>query len=404
MSPLIDIFIGRQPIFNTKLELHAYELLFRSGQESNHANFVGGDSATAQVMMSAFGDIGLKDIAADHKVYINFTEGLLLRENLPFFPPNQVVIEVLEDVKVSPALLRSLTELRNKGYTIALDDYIFNPCLEQLESYADVIKVDILAVGPKALTEHAKRLKDKGVRLLAEKVETREQFDFCRNIGFDYFQGYFFAKPVIIKGHRLPTNKMTVLELLSNVFDPDIDMSQLSAIIAKDVSLSQKLLKFLAENINSKHPITSVHDGVMRFGLNRLQSWVSMLALAGLDDKPLELFKMSLTRAKFCELMGAKMSEGSKDTYFTIGLFSLLDAVMDTELSELLDKLKLDPKLVDALIGTEYNILRCPLNAVQALERGQTDFEIPDNLTATDVSKMYLQAMQFSQEVFKTQG
>lgn len=400
MSSLIDIYIGRQPIFNTKLSLHAYELLFRSNGETNHAGIIGGDSATAQVMMHAFGDIGLKDIASDHKVFINFTEGLLLRDNLPFFPPRQVVIEVLEDVPVTPALLRSLKDLRDKGFTIALDDYVFNPSLEQLESYADIIKVDILEVGARMLAQHAQRLKNKGVRLLAEKVETREQFDFCKSIGFDYFQGYFFAKPKIIKGQRLPTNKLTVLELLSNVYDPDIDMMTLSGIIAKDVSLSQKLLKFLAENINSKFPVTSVHDGVMRFGLDRLQSWASMLALAGMDDKPIELFRMSLTRAKFCELVGEQLKDFSKDMYFTVGLFSTLDAVMDMELSELLNKLKLDQRIVNALIGKEPSNLRVALNAIKAMERGSTDFELPAKLTGTDLSKIYLQAMQFSQSVY----
>lgn len=402
MSDLIDIYIGRQPIFNAKLEMHAYELLFRNCEHSNHAPMLPGDTATAQVMLNAFGDMNLKDIASDHKVFINFTEGLLLRENLPFFPSRQVVIEVLEDVKVSPALLRSLTELRSKGFTIALDDYVFNPSLEQLESYADIIKVDILDVGEDLLAQHAQRLKEKGVHLLAEKVETREQFEFCRNIGFDYFQGYFFAKPVIIKGQRLPTNKLTVLELLSSVYDPNTDMTKLSSIIAKDVSLSQKLLKFLAENISSKHPINSVHDGVMRFGLDRLQSWASMLALAGVDDKPIELFRMSLTRAKFCELVGERIGDHSKNLYFTVGLFSLLDAVMDVELTELLSRLKLDPIIVAALTDQKNSNLSKTLSAIKAMERGQTDFDLPDKLCIAELSKFYLESMQFSHSIYQT--
>lgn len=401
MSELIDIYIGRQPIFNQKLEMHAYELLFRNCEHANQAPLLPGDTATAQVMLNAFGDMNLKDIASDYKVFINFTEGLLLRENLPFFPSRQVVIEVLEDVKVSPALLRALTELRSKGFTIALDDYVFNPSLEPLESYADIIKVDILDVGKALLAKHAQRLKDKGVRLLAEKVETREQFEFCRDIGFDYFQGYFFAKPVIIKGQRLPTNKLTVLELLSSVYDPNTDMNKLSAIIAKDVSLSQKLLKFLAENISSKYPINSVHDGVMRFGLDRLQSWASMLALAGVDDKPIELFRMSLTRAKFCELAGEQIGDHSKNLYFTVGLFSMLDAVMDIELSELLGRLKLDPIIVTTLTDAKTSNLSKTLAAIKAMERGQTDFAIPGELSISNLSTFYLQAMQFSQNVYQ---
>jgi len=402
MSSMIDIYIGRQPIFKGDLSLFAYELLFRTNQENNYANMVSGDSASAQVMLNAFGDMGLKDIAGTNKVFINFTEGLLLRENQPFFPAKQVVIEVLEDVHVTEPLLHSIKELRQRGYTIALDDYVFNPQLKPLEAHADIIKVDILEVGPKQLTEHAKRLKSQGVRLLAEKVEMREQFEFCKKIGFDYFQGYFFAKPKIIKGQRLPTNKLSVLELLSNVYDPDINMIKLSDIIAKDVSLSQKLLKFLAENVNSKVPINSIHDGVVRFGLTRLQSWASMLALSGMDDKPLELFRMALTRAKFCELIGGLIGDFKPDIYFTVGLFSILDAVMDMELGDLLGKLKLDEHIVNALIGEQPSNLKLCLAAVKAFEQGKTNFNRPHNLSATQLSQNFLQAMQFSQEVFKS--
>jgi EAL and modified HD-GYP domain-containing signal transduction protein len=402
MTELIDIYIGRQPIFNAKLAVHAYELLFRNNSEQNHAELFDSthDKITAQLMMHTFGEIGLKDIAGDNKVFINFTEGLLLRENMAFFPPNQVVIEVLENIKVTPALLRSLKELREQGFTIALDDYVFNPELRALEQYADLIKVDILQVGPKLLTEHAKRLKNSGLRLLAEKVETREQFEFCRNIGFDYFQGYFFARPQIIKGRRLPTNKLTVLELMSNVYDPNVDIKKLSSLIARDVSLSQKLLKFLAESVPTKYPITSVHDGVLRFGLHRLQSWTSMLALAGMDDKPTELFRLSLIRAKFCELVGEQLKDPSKDMYFTVGLFSVLDAIMDQTLSELLDKLNLDNRIILALTQPEDNPMGQTLLAIKALEHGKTQFTRPNNVCPTELSKHYLHALQYAQGVY----
>lgn len=398
MSQLIDVFLGRQPIFNANLDLFAYELLFRTNREDNHAVIVGGDSASAQVMLHAFGDIGIKDAAGDKKVFINFTEGLLLREYQPFFPKNQVVIEILEDVSVSANLLGAIAKLRDNGYAIALDDYVFNPKLEPLEALADIVKVDILQVGPKQLMAHVQRLKDKGVRLLAEKVETREQFEFCKKIGFDYFQGYFFAKPIIIKGKRLPTNKSSVLELLSKVYDPNVDMHSLSQIIARDVSLSQKLLRFLAENGGGRHPITSVHDAVMRFGLERLKSWASMLVLSGLDDKPDELFHTSLVRAKFCELVGAKQSDASKEMYFTVGLFSTLDAVMDMDLPSLLEKLSFDDKILRALLQGD-NHLGLTLKAVKGMELGQTDFELPKACTPTELSSFYLQAMQFSQSV-----
>lgn len=398
MSGLIDIYIGRQPIFDAKLDLYAYELLFRS-HTHNFNSCDEADKATAQVMLHAFADMGLHDIAGNRKVFMNFTESLLLRQQMPFFPPKQVVIEVLEDVRVTPGLLRALGVLRNHGFRIALDDYVFNPQLESLEDYADLIKVDILEVGPRALKEHAQRLKNKGVKILAEKVETREQFEFCRQVGFDYFQGFFFARPKIIKGKRLPNNKLSILELLANVYDPNIDMNKLIDIISKDVVLSQKLLKFLAQ-IQPDRTLNSVKDGVLLFGLNRLQSWASMLAIAGMDDKPTELFRLAYTRAKFCELVGAQAGDFSKDSYFTVGLFSVLDAIMDLELSEILSQLKLDPPIVNALIEKNANNLGITLNAVKALEMGADTFALPTNCQATQLSTYYLQSLQFAQNAF----
>lgn len=398
MSKMVDIYVGRQPIFDTSMKVYAYELLFRGGSEQNHAVILGGDSASAQVMMNVFGDLGLKEVVGDHRAFINFTEGLLLRENRPFFPKKQAVIEVLENVKVTPKLIAALRSLREDGYLIALDDYVFNPELNALLEFADIIKVDILEVGPKRMIEHVGKLKAQGKRLLAEKVETREQFEFCRKLGFDYFQGYFFAKPKIIKGQRLPTNKLTVLELLASVYDPDIDMHVLSDIISKDVSLSQKLLKFASTIGDAPMPIKSIHDAVMRFGLDRLKSWSSMLVLSGVDDKPVELFMTSLIRAKFCELVGAKVGDVSKDSYFTIGLFSTLDAVMDTALEELLAQMKFDTTLTAALVKGEGN-LGLVLTAAKALEKGKTDFTMPPNVSATEMSKFYLEAMQFAESI-----
>ena len=398
MGKLIDIFVGRQPIFNRDMEVIAYELLFRGNTQDNHAMIIGGDAASAQVMMNVFGEMGLTEVLGEHKGFINFTEGLLLREYQPFFPRKKVVIEVLEDVKVTPQLIASLTKLKELGFTIALDDYIFNPELLPLERFADIIKVEILAVGPKQLIEHSQRLKAQGIKLLAEKVETREQFEFCLKLGFDYFQGYFFARPKIIEGKRLPNNKLTMLDLLANVYNPDIDMHKLSDIIGKDVALSQKLLKFVAETSGPGVKISSIHDAVLRFGLNRLKSWASMLVLSGVDDKPLELFTTSLIRAKFCELVGDKVGRFSKDGYFTVGLFSCLDAVMDTELSVLLEKLGLDPAVHSALLNQDGELGQA-LSIVKGIELGKTDFSLPDNLSASEASALYLQAMQFAESL-----
>lgn len=397
MPKLVDIYLGRQPIFDSSMRVYAYELLFRSNTEDNHATILGGDNATAQVMMNLFGDMGFSNVVGDHRAFINFTEGMLLRENRPFFPKRQVVIEVLENIEPTPQLMESLQILRKEGYKIALDDYAFDEKYRTLEDCADIIKVDILEAGPKKLIENMPRLKDQGLRVLAEKVETREQFEFCEKIGFDYFQGYFFSKPKIIKGKSLPANKLAVLQLLSSVYDPNIDMHKLSDLISQDVSMSQKLLK-MASVSSGDHVITSIHDAVVRFGLNRLQSWASVLVLSSVDDKPSELLITSLIRAKFCELVGGKAQDFSKDSYFTVGLFSTLDAVMDAPLDELLSELHFDPKIKAALTD-QHGSLGVALNAVKSMEAGATDFELPKGLTASDLSKMYLEAMEFTNKI-----
>jgi len=399
LSELINIYIGRQPIFNRQLEVVAYELLFRGNTKDNHAMILGGDTASAQVMMNIFGEMGLAEVLGNHKGFINFTEGLLLREYQPFFPKRKVVIEVLEDIQVTPELINALRTLKQQGYIVALDDYVFNPALLPLEEFADYIKVDIMAVGPKKLIEHSQRLKAKGIKLLAEKVETRQQFEYCLKLGFDFFQGYFFAKPKIIEGKRLPQNKLTILELLSNVYDPDVDMHKLSDIIGKDVSLSQKLLKFVAETSGPELKISSIHDAVLRFGLNRLKSWASMLVLSGVDDKPLELFITALTRAKFCELVAEHQKQkAAVDRYFTVGLFSCLDAVMDAELSVLLEKLGLEPEIEQALLKEEGE-MGVALALVKGFEKGKTDMKVPVGLSPAQASKCYLQAMKFAESI-----
>ena len=256
-----------------------------------------------------------------------------------------------------------------------------------------------MAVGPKKLIEHSQRLKAKGIKLLAEKVETRQQFEYCLKLGFDFFQGYFFAKPKIIEGKRLPQNKLTILELLSNVYDPDVDMHKLSDIIGKDVSLSQKLLKFVAETSGPELKISSIHDAVLRFGLNRLKGWASMLVLSGVDDKPLELFITALTRAKFCELIAEQQQKkGLTEGYFTVGLFSCLDAVMDADLSSLIAKLGLEPEIEQALLKEEGE-MGVALALAKGFEKGNTTMQMPAGLTPAQASKCYLESMKFAESI-----
>lgn len=394
MDQLNQIYIGRQPIFNKNMRTYAYEILFRTSTTSNYANVVDDNQATAQVMINLFSEFGLDNIVGNKKAFINFSEELLLKDIQSFLPKRKVVLEVLETAKPSSELISQLKELSKKGYSIALDDYDFSDELSPFEDLVDIIKIDILAAGSKKLIANMPRLKAKDKRLLAEKIETKQQYEFCKQLGFDFFQGYFFSKPKIIEGKALGANQATTLQFLSSVFDPDVEMAHLSKLVSQDVAMSQKLLK-MANQLDGVYPVKSILDVVNKLGLNRLQSWASVVALSNVSDKPPELLTTSLVRARFCELIGEKQRDIPKDTYFMVGLFSTLDAVMDQSMKELLKDLSFDKIVEDALVSSAGNLGKA-LIAVREIENGSTSFEPPANLTPTEVSKIYLQAIEFT--------
>lgn len=401
MDALNHFFIGRQPIFDSDINLYAYALLFRQSGEDNFAQIDNADQASAQLIINALGDIGLAELAGEHKVFINLTATLLIQEGEPFFNPRQVIIELLEQ-QVTPALIRTLKDLRHRGFKIALDDHQFTPEMRALEDYADIIKIDIQKTDLGAIKPQLDALKARGIQLLAEKVETYEEVKYCDQLGFDYFQGYFFAKPQIIQGQALPPNKLSILQLLSKIYQPNIQFTELSRIITNDVVLSQKLLGFIRQNVPSKYPITSIHNAVMRCGLEHLRNWIGLMALSNMSDKPNELFYLALTRAKFCELVSEFIQDPPKETYFTVGLFSTLDAIMDRPLDEILAQLGLDDDhIIQALLEQANSPLTLTLKAVKALERGELDFECPKNMPLHDINRCFVQAIHYAQNAFK---
>ena len=303
-------------------------------------------------------------------------------------------MEVLETANPTPSVISQLKELSKKGYRIALDDYDFSEKLSPFEDFVDIIKIDILASGPKKIIDKLPELKKKGKRLLAEKIETKQQFDFCKQQGFDFFQGYFFAKPTTIEGKSLNSNQASILQFLGSVFDPNIELKYLSELISRDVALSQKLLK-MANQLDGVYPVKSMLDVVNKLGLDRLQSWASVVALSNSSDNPAELLVTSLIRAKFCELIGEKQRDIAKETYFIVGLFSTLDAVMDQPMVKILKDLSFDKIVEEALISSKGELGKA-LIAVKEIENGSTNFDIPANLTPTEVSKLYLEAMKFT--------
>jgi EAL and modified HD-GYP domain-containing signal transduction protein len=395
-----DIFVGRQPIYDRGLEVVAYELLFRSG-ESNRAGVVDGDLATSQVLHNTFVEIGLDTIVGCKLAFINFTRGFILQDYTAVFPADRVVIEVLEDIAVDAALLTAIRALSTQGYTIALDDFVLRDHLRPLLEVADIVKVDILTLDRPTLQEYVTQLRPYNVQLLAEKVETRDDFDFCRDLGFDYFQGYFLCRPDIVKGQRTPANRLVTLRLLAKLQDPETEFDELEEIISRDVSLSYKLLRLINAAIYSlPKKIESIRQALLLLGTKFITSWVSLIMLTGVSDKPQELMVTALVRGKMCELLAQAMQQANKEAFFTIGLFSVLDAMLDTPMPEVLKPLPLAEETSRALLyqeGIGGQMLRCVL----AYERGNWDEVVCPGLDRRCIKETYLQAITWAAEVSK---
>lgn len=406
MSELLPL-LARQPIFNRKMQVVAYELLYRAS-DINQATFDDGDRASSQVILNTYSNLSMAAVVGHHQAYINFTRTLL--RTPPPFDRSQLVIEVLEDQQIDSQMLDSLKSLKEQGYTIALDDFVLSAETCRLLPYADVIKLDVRALDERQLYEHINYLKPQQKILLAEKVETYESLEFCKNAGFELFQGYFLARPKIIKGHQVTESKQAVLQLLSILHNPEVSIAQVDRLISQDPMLSYKLFKLVnSAAFALPRSISSLRQAITLLGLNIIRNWVNLLAMANLGDKPLELSVAAMTRARMCELIAqASNQEARSDAYFTVGLLSTLDAFMDVPMESLLTNISLSPELTNALLthaGDEGAVLKI----VEHYELGQWDlidwpYLAQRNITPGQLSHIYLDALTWVSETMDNMG
>jgi len=393
MTPPLSesILIARQPIFDQELELYAYELLFRGDlSEESGVTESTADLATTRVIQYAFMEFGIEQIVGSHLAFINLTR-TFLTEQLPLpFDTQGVVLEVLEDITVDDEIINSVTKLASKGYTIALDDFIFSDEWRPLIDIASIIKIDIMALTEQELVEHVQVLKSSNTKLLAEKVETRAEFELCKSLGFDFYQGYFFSRPVILDDRPIPNNKLTLLRVLAGLQDSEIDIDELERLVSQDVSLSFKLLRLLnSAAIALPRKIESLGEGLVFLGLNTIKKWAALVALAGMDSFPHEVLTSSLVRAKMCESLAKQFDCGAQSA-FIVGLFSMLDVMVSKSMQELLIPIQLGDQIKEALIEKSGNLGQ--LLAFVIDYEQYFDMDLPQNLTVAEVNEAYLSA------------
>jgi c-di-GMP-related signal transduction protein len=349
----MDALVARQAIFDRDRRVYGYELLFRSNAGLNEFDGTEGGLATQQVLANSLLVIGLENLVGTKKAFVNFGRGPLLQGWHASLPRENTVIELLETVEPDDEVLQACRNLREQGYQIALDDFVLRPGCERLLDVADLVKVEIQSIPRPEQKVLVRSWKARGLQLLAEKVETYEEFEWAKQAGYDYFQGYFFARPVMVRGRQIPAAKLHCLRLLQEAQRQELDFDRLEVLILQDVSLSYQLLRYVNSPLFSlTSNIRSIRQALLFFGETELRKWIVLATLARTaEDKPSELIRHSLMRARFCESVARLAKNSLEQSAFLTGLFSLLDALIDRPLVETLSGMGLAPDIAAVLRG-----------------------------------------------------
>nr|WP_319392625.1 HDOD domain-containing protein [uncultured Desulfobacter sp.] len=371
----MKVFLARQPIFTKHKKLFGYELLFRSGTQNAFPD-ISGDVATTNLLSNLFFPFEVKQLLGNKKGLINFTRQLLLDKAPLFLPKEQFIIEVLEDVEPDDDIISSLALFKERGFDIALDDFIYHEKFEPIIQLSKIIKFDLIATPLPTLVDVIKDLKERyNIKILAEKVETYEEFKMAKEMGFNYFQGYFFAKPEVISTRGISSNHITKLKLVNEIGKKHINIVKIQNFIRNDVPLSFKLLKYVnSAYFNRRIPIDTIKDAIVFVGEEELRKFIKVVVVSDLGNaKPNELIRCSIIRARMCEKFSELFkSKFSAEELFTLGLFSYMDALMDCEMQDILKHLSFSDKMNQALLRNDNEFSRM-LHIIIGFEQGNWD-------------------------------
>ncbi|MBI9093072.1 MAG: HDOD domain-containing protein [Desulfobacterium sp.] len=357
----MDIFVARQPILDRQQKTVAYELLFRDGLENSFPD-MDGDIATFRLLSNTFFSMGINWISMRKPVFINFPQALIEREVPLFFPVRNVVIEVLEDVKPDENVVRAVNRLKEKGFRIVLDDFVYSQELTPLIQSADIIKIDFRGSSQVEIEKMLITLSEfPKLKFLAEKIETHGEFTKAMELGFHFFQGYFFEKPKILTNKSIPAVKINMIRLIAQVSVTNVDFSKLIRTIRGDVSISFRLLKFInSAYYRRRIPVGSVKDAVTLLGERAIKQFILLIASTGLAaGKPTEMMATAIITGRMCEFLGRDVETGfSDEELFTLGLFRNLDAMLDMPMEGVLEDLPFTRRIKQALLGHDEALVQ----------------------------------------------
>lgn len=403
-------YAARQPILDVNKKLYAYELLFRDSIDNVFPE-IDGDEATSKMIEASKFNMGISDFTGSKPAFINFTLETLKQGYPEMLTNEEVVIEILETVKPGKKLLGICKDLHSKGYTIALDDYEHQSVWSHFYPYIKIIKIDIQQTNFKETQQVIEAIKNHPhIELLAEKVETYQEYDQALQLGFKYFQGFFFAKPEMVKTKNLSPSQLAMAELLYETSKPDLDLTSITSIFERDVSLSYKLLRYANSAMFRRHSeISTIKQALVILGSSELKRFLGlMFAVTANPDKPTELIKLAMTRAKFCELVAEDLNAQIDDSIaFLTGLLSMIDAILDEELAVVLDKLPLANEIKEPLL-TRKGVMAAIIKLVEFIEHAQwekTNFIMDKlKLDKEQAVKHYNEALAWADEQSQLAG
>ncbi|MDU0113905.1 MAG: EAL and modified HD-GYP domain-containing signal transduction protein [Psychrosphaera sp.] len=396
-------YAARQPILDAEKNLFAYELLFRDGVDNVFPG-IDEDEATTRIIEGSQFNLGLAHLTGNKPAFINFTLDTILKNYPAMLPPETLVVEILETVTPGKKLLASVIELKKQGYVIALDDYEHKPVWRHFFPYVDIIKIDLRAMSFEEVEQVMTELAEfKHINYLAEKVETLAEFNQCKKMGFKYFQGYFFSKPEMVKTKTLSPSQLTLSELLAETSSTDIDLPKVTQIFERDINLSYKLLRYSnSATFKRRADISTIKQAIVALGKYELKKFLSLLFTASVsDEKPQELLRLAMVRARFCENLAEINEDGDASMAFLTGMLSLIDAILDEDIATVMEQLPLSLEIKEALVNKKGK-LATYLQLAMTYERGlweqESALETSLKLSDEQVPAIYANAIDWSNE------
>ena len=391
--------VGRQPIYSRDLEVYGYELLFRGADDDEEARFTDGDAATSQVIISAFHEIGMREVVGGRLAFVNVTRGFIVGEYPLPVPVEDVVLEILEHVEPDSEVLAGISGLIDRGFTIALDDFVLNDTTAAFLDLAHIVKIDVDAQPRDDVRRLIDTLRQRKLKIVAEQVQTIEDFEDCVELGFDLYQGYFLSRPKIVRGRRIGSSRMTILRLLARLMDPASELDELEELIAQDVTLVYRLLRLInSTKYAMPRRIESVRETLVYLGREQVRNLAGLFVLSRFDDRPHELVVSAMVRGRMCELLAQADGLRGSEAFFATGMLSTLDALLECPMEQAVAEVNLSEAIERALLEREGELGEA-LSCVLAYERGEWEHVAFRDLDAGAIKDAFLGAVSWADQV-----